>query len=76
MPVRRSTATAANIINGLGGNDVLNGAGADDVLNGGEGADTLNGGDGNDTLVGGVGSNNGSFADNFTTASYTTTTAR
>ena len=64
----------ANTINGLGGNDTLSGAGGDDVINGDEGADTLAGGDGNDTLRGGTGSDNGSYADDFNTSNFGSST--
>ena len=45
----------ANVINGLGGDDILNGGTGADQLNGGDGNDTLYGGGGADKLTGGTG---------------------
>lgn len=46
---------AANLLEGLDGNDRLTGNGGNDVLRGGNGNDTLAGGEGNDTLEGNAG---------------------
>jgi len=46
---------AANIADGLAGDDVLDGGDGNDTLAGGQGNDTLIGGAGNDTLQGGSG---------------------
>ena len=46
-------ADRAEVMHGLGGDDLLNGGGKNDTLKGGLGADTLNGGKGNDVLIGG-----------------------
>jgi Ca2+-binding RTX toxin-like protein len=43
--------SAANTLNGFGGNDTLNGGGGNDVLLGGLGIDTLTGGGGADFFV-------------------------
>ncbi|MGF1639954.1 MAG: Calx-beta domain-containing protein [Rhodospirillales bacterium] len=45
----------ADVIAGLGGNDLIEGGGGDDTLSGGNGADTLRGGDGDDVVDGGNG---------------------
>ncbi|MGB3387542.1 MAG: peroxidase family protein, partial [Pseudaminobacter sp.] len=45
----------ADLIIGLGGNDVLRGGAGDDILYGGAGNDTLTGNQGNDVLFGGAG---------------------
>ena len=44
-----ASATFAQHIKGLAGDDTLNGGSGNDILNGGAGADTLNGGAGSDT---------------------------
>jgi hypothetical protein len=49
------SATAANNMDGGGGNDNLTGGAANDTISGGDGNDTLTGGDGNDTVSGGTG---------------------
>jgi Ca2+-binding RTX toxin-like protein len=46
---------AANILDGLGGNDYLNGQPGADTLRGGDGNDLLDGGVDRDTLIGGAG---------------------
>ena len=46
---------AANILQGLLGNDTLFGRGGADTLTGGAGADVISGGDGNDLINGGAG---------------------
>ncbi|WP_458098505.1 calcium-binding protein [Roseomonas sp. WA12] len=45
----------AEVLDGVGGDDLANGGGGDDTVLGGAGNDTLIGGDGQDSLVGGVG---------------------
>ncbi len=54
---------AANVIDGLDGNDYLAGHGGDDTLIGGNGDDSLLGGTGKDVLNGGRGSDTASYAD-------------
>ena len=49
------SATAANTMDGGGGNDNLTGGAANDTISGGDGNDTLTGGDGNDVVSGGTG---------------------
>lgn len=75
---------AANMIQGLGGDDQLFGRAGDDILSGNIGNDTLNGMDGNDTLNGQTGNDildGGAGADmllggaGINTASYASATA-
>jgi Ca2+-binding RTX toxin-like protein len=56
---------AANILNGLDGNDRLDGGNGDDILRGSAGLDTLIGGAGNDTLNGGSGADIFVFSNGF-----------
>ena len=74
--VQFSEGASLGIIVGTPGNDVLNGTPTDDLILGLEGNDILNGGDGNDILVGGpsTAAASGSYADNFDTASFGTST--
>ncbi|MDK1384639.1 calcium-binding protein [Sinorhizobium sp. 8-89] len=48
-------SSVANVLRGLGGNDILDGLGGNDFLDGGSGADDLYGGSGADILRGGTG---------------------
>nr|WP_259372163.1 Ig-like domain-containing protein [Caldimonas mangrovi] len=47
--------SAADFIQGLGGNDTINAGSGNDLVHGGDGNDTVNGGDGNDVLHGNAG---------------------
>jgi serralysin len=62
--VLTANGTGANVINGLGGNDVINAGGGDDTVDGGDGNDTVNAGAGVDTVFGGNG-NDIFFDDDF-----------
>ncbi len=53
--VLQGEESAADVLNGLGGDDTLYGLSGNDTLNGGAGKDTLYGGAGADTLDGGAG---------------------
>ncbi|WED44575.1 DUF5801 repeats-in-toxin domain-containing protein [Legionella cardiaca] len=58
-----SGTSAADTINGGGGDDILIGLGGNDTLNGGDGNDILAGGAGNDKLDGGAGNDTATYID-------------
>ena len=49
--LNKSKNSSAQIIHGLGGDDIITGGSGDDILVGGDGNDTLKGGGGRDTFV-------------------------
>jgi trimeric autotransporter adhesin len=49
--INRSTSTAADLLNGLAGNDTLIGGNFNDTLDGGTGSDSMSGGLGNDLYI-------------------------
>jgi Ca2+-binding RTX toxin-like protein len=56
-------SNAANVVDGLGGNDTMLGYGGNDTLRGGDGNDVLIGGAGADSLQGGAGTDRVTYSD-------------